>query len=99
MLALDFEPRFDPGVDPPVQRSYALEAELLEPLRDLDRRRLVRARAVDDYLAVDRHAFESRSDVLHVDRARTGDAARGCLSDRRAHVNERLHGVLLHHVA
>src|ERR1700751_3176649 len=99
LLALDVGAGLDPRVDAAEERPNALEAELLQPLRDLDRGRFVRTGAVDDHLAVDGHALEAGRDVLHVDRARSRDLPRGLLRDRGTHVDQRLNGLVLHHLA
>src|SRR5436190_18427706 len=72
---LDLMPRLYPGVDSPEQRTNAREADLPEFLRDLDRGGLVRARAIDDYLAFDGNALEAFVDFFHVDRACAGNTA------------------------
>src|SRR2546427_3413628 len=96
---LDLVSRLDPGIDAPEQRPNALEADLLEFLRDLDRSCLVRAGAVDDDFAVDRHSIEALADLLHIDREGTRNAAGRGLRERRAHIDERLYLVLVEQLA
>src|SRR5262249_28967142 len=98
-LVLDGVPGFDPGIDAALQRTDALVADLLELLRDLDGGRLVRAGAVENDLAVHRHAFEALRNALHVDRARSGNPTGRGLRDRRTHVDQGLHLIRLHQIA
>src|SRR5438132_366944 len=99
LSVLDLVSRLDPGVDSPEQRANALEADLPEFLRNLDRGGFVRTGAVDDDFAVDRHSIEALADLLHVDRKGTRNTAGRGLRKRRAHIDERLHLVLVEQLA
>src|SRR5439155_5548709 len=88
---LDLVTGLDPRVDAAEQRSDALVADLPQPLRDLDRGRLVRAGAIEDHLAVGGHVLECSVDLVHVDGQCAGDPAGGRLRERGTHVDQRLH--------
>src|SRR4051812_7986928 len=71
-LLRDLETGFEPRVDTALQRAHALEPDLAQPSRELDRALLVRARAIHHDLSVMHeiaHAFEG----VDVDGASTGN--------------------------
>src|SRR5438552_5545324 len=95
---LDLVTGLDPRVDAAEQRSDARVADLPQPLRDLDRGRLVRAGAIEDHFAVGGYALECSVDHVHVDRQRAGNPAGGGLRERRTNVDQRLHFLLREHL-